>query len=60
MFKHISAKPPQIELREDASRSERQLARLINKCLQKDPVNRYSTVAEVKAQLFEMLVNLQG
>jgi serine/threonine protein kinase len=47
-------------LREDASRSERQLARLINKCLQKDPTDRYSAIAEVKAQLFEMMVNLQG
>ena len=60
MFKHLSAKPAQIVLREDASRSERQLARLINKCLQKDPTDRYSTIAEVKAQLFEMMVNLQG
>jgi DNA-binding NarL/FixJ family response regulator/tRNA A-37 threonylcarbamoyl transferase component Bud32 len=60
MFKHLSAKPAQIVLREDASRSERQLARLINKCLQKDPTDRYSAIAEVKAQLFEMMVNLQG
>jgi serine/threonine-protein kinase len=60
MFKHLSAKPPQINMSEEASRSERQLARLINKCLQKDPTDRYSTIAEVKAQLFEMMINLQG
>jgi serine/threonine protein kinase len=47
-------------MREGAGRSERQLMRLINKCLQKDPADRYANIGEVKAQLFEMLVNLQG
>jgi len=60
MFKHLSAKPAQIPMREGAGRSERQLMRLINKCLQKDPADRYANIGEVKAQLFEMLVNLQG
>jgi DNA-binding NarL/FixJ family response regulator len=54
MYRHINDPAPRLFAQADATPLESALARIISKCLEKDPGNRYASATEIKTELLEL------